>query len=149
MLRLNRITDYAIVVLAQMAREPDRLVTAPYLAQDSGVPLPTVAKVLKDLAREGVLASERGAHGGYRLARAPGDISVLEIVRALEGPVSLTACVDGTEGNCDVELLCPMRGNWDRVNHAIRAALESVSLAEMAVPAKTFELAPPRAHTAA
>lgn len=149
MLRLNRITDYAIVVLAQMAREPDRLVTAPVLAQDSGVPLPTVAKVLKDLAREGVLASERGAHGGYRLARAPGDISVLQIVRALEGPVSLTACVDGTEGNCDVELLCPMRGNWDRVNHAIRAALESVSLAEMAVPAKTFDLAPVRAQTAA
>jgi len=149
MLRLNRITDYAIVVLAQMAREPDRLVTAPVLAQDSGVPLPTVAKVLKDLVREGVLVSERGAHGGYRLARAPGDISVLEIVRALEGPVSLTACVDGTEGNCDVESLCPMRGNWDRVNHAIRAALESVSLAEMAVPAKTFDLAPVRAQTAA
>ena len=149
MLRLNRITDYAIVVLAQMAREPDRLVTAPHLAQDSGVPLPTVAKVLKDLAREGVLASERGAHGGYRLARAPGEISVLQIVRALEGPVSLTACVDGTEGNCDVESLCPMRGNWDRVNHAIRAALESVSLAEMAVPAKSFDLAPVRAHTAA
>ena len=149
MLRLNRITDYAIVVLAQMAREPDRLVTAPVLAQDSGVPLPTVAKVLKDLAREGVLASERGAHGGYRLARAPGDISVLQIVRALEGPVSLTACVDGTEGNCDVESLCPMRGNWDSVNQAIRGAPESVSRAEMAVPAKTFDLAPARAQTAA
>lgn len=149
MLRLNRITDYAIVVLAQMAREPDRLVTAPHLAQDSAVPLPTVSKVLKDLAREGVLVSERGAHGGYRLARAPGEITVLEIIRALEGPVSLTACVDGTEGNCDVESLCPMRGNWDRVNRAIRTALESVSLAEMAVPAKHFDLAPVRAHTAA
>ena len=148
MLRLNRITDYAIVVLAQMAREPARLVTAPYLSQDSGVPLPTVAKVLKDLAREGVLVSERGAHGGYRLSRPPGEITVLEIIRALEGPVSLTACVDGTEGNCDVESLCPMRGNWDRVNSAIRTALEKVSLAEMAVPAKIFDPAPMRAHTA-
>jgi len=144
MLRLNRITDYAIVVLAQMAREPERLVTAPQLAHDSAVPTPTVAKVLKDLAREGVLASERGAHGGYRLARAPAEITVLEIIRALEGPVSLTACVDGTEGLCDVESLCPMRGNWDRVNSAIRAALANVSLADMAVSALRFD-APPRA----
>ncbi|MGH7003853.1 MAG: SUF system Fe-S cluster assembly regulator [Alphaproteobacteria bacterium] len=149
MLRLNRITDYAIVVLAQMAREPQRLVTAPHLAHDSGVPLPTVAKVMKDLAREGLLVSERGAHGGYRLARAPGEITVLEIIRALEGPVSLAACVDGTEGNCDVEALCPMRGNWDRVNRAIRGALESVSLAEMAVPPKHFDFSPSRAQSAA
>ena len=149
MLRLNRITDYAIVLLAQMAREPGRLVTAPQLAHESAVPLPTVAKVLKELARENVLVSERGAHGGYRLARAPGAITVLEIIRALEGPVSLTDCVDGTEGNCDVESLCPMRGNWDRVNRAIRAALDGVSLADMAVPAARFDLAPARAHTAA
>ena len=145
MLKLNRITDYAVVVLAQMAREPDRLVTAPQLAHESAVPLPTVAKVLKDLAREGVLASERGVHGGYRLARAPGEVTVLEIIRALEGPVSLTACVDGGAGNCDVESLCPMRGNWDRVNSAIRAALAGVSLADMAVPAKYFDLPRPRA----
>jgi FeS assembly SUF system regulator len=142
MLKLNRITDYAIIVLARMAREPERLVTAPQLAQDSAVPLPTVAKVLKDLAREGVLRSERGVHGGYKLARAPAAITVLEIIRALEGPVSLTACVDGTEGSCDVETLCPMRGNWDRVNRAIRAALESVSLAEMAMPPPRFDPMP-------
>ena len=144
MLKLNRITDYAVVVLAQMAREPGRLVTAPRLAQDSTVPMPTVAKVLKDLAREGVLVSERGAHGGYRLAKPPGEVTVLQIIRALEGPVSLTACVDGTEGNCDVEALCPMRGNWDRVNRAIRTALESVSLAEMAISPMRFDLPPSR-----
>lgn len=150
MLKLNRITDYAVVVLAQMAREPNRLVTGPQLAQDSAMPMPTVAKVLKDLTREGVLVSERGAHGGYRLARPPSEITVLQIIRALEGPVSLTACVDGTEGNCDVESLCPMRGNWDRVNGAIRTALESVSLADMAVPSLKFDLAPARVpHPAA
>lgn len=144
MLKLNRITDYAIIVLAQMAREPNRLVTAPQLAQDSAVPLPTVAKVLKDLAREAVLVSERGVHGGYRLARPPAEISVLQIIRALEGPVALTACVDGSPGSCDVESLCPMRGNWDRVNGAIRAALESVTLADMAMPASRFEAMPHR-----
>lgn len=149
MLRLNRITDYAFVVLSQMAREPVRLVTAPQLAHDSAVPLPTVSKILKDLARDGVLVSERGVHGGYRLARSPADISVLQIIRALEGPVSLTACVDGSEGQCDVESLCPIRGNWDRVNSAIRAALDGVSLADMAVPAVRFDALRPAVHPAA
>ena len=134
MLRLNRITDYAVVVLAQMVREPDRQVTAPQLSEESSVPAPTVAKVLKALAKEGVLASQRGVHGGYRLARPAGDISMLEVIRALEGPVSLTACVDGAEGDCDVELLCPVRGNWDRVNTAIRSALAGVTLEDMAIP---------------
>ncbi len=135
MLRLNRITDYAVVVLTQMVREPDKQVTAPQLSEESSVPAPTVAKVLKALAKEGVLASQRGVHGGYRLARPAGDISMLEVIRALEGPVSLTACVDGAEGDCDVEQLCPVRGNWDRVNTAIRGALSEVTLEDMAIPA--------------
>lgn len=138
MLRLNRITDYAVVVLTQMAREPDKLVTAPQLAQDSNVPLPTVAKLLKELTRGGVLASHRGVNGGYTLARAPDRLSMLAVIDALEGPVSLTACVDGAEGDCDVERLCPVRGNWDRVNGAIHQALQSVSLADMAAPTAMF-----------
>ncbi len=135
MLRLNRITDYAVVVLTRMVRDPDEQVTAPQLSEESNVPAPTVAKVLKALAKEGVLASQRGVNGGYRLARPAGDISMLEVIRALEGPVSLTACVDGAEGDCDVEQLCPVRGNWDRVNTAIRGALAEVSLEDMAIPA--------------
>lgn len=134
MLRLNRITDYAVVVLTQMANEPEKRVTAPQLSEESNVPAPTVAKVLKALAKEGVLASQRGVNGGYRLARPAGDISMLEVIRALEGPISLTACVDGAEGDCNVELLCPVRGNWDRVNTAIRSALADVSLEDMAIP---------------
>jgi len=134
MLRLNRITDYAVVVLTQMVREPDKQVTAPQLSDESSVPAPTVAKVLKALAKEGVLASQRGVRGGYRLARPADRISMLEVIRALEGPVSLTACVDGAEGDCDVELLCPVRGNWDRVNTAIRSALADVTLEDMAIP---------------
>jgi FeS assembly SUF system regulator len=151
MLRLNRITDYAVVILSQMARQPGVQVTATQLALDSAVPPPTVAKLLKDLAKEGVLESHRGVHGGYTLARPPERITVLEIVRALEGPVSLTDCVDGTEGECGVERLCPMRGNWDRVNRAIRAALEGVTLADMALPPPGFaaRFAPAAAKAAA
>ena len=142
MIKLNRITDYAVVVLAQMAREPDRLVTAPQLSQDSAVPLPTVSKLLKALARARVLCSHRGVNGGYTLARAPGDISVLEIVGALEGPVALTSCVEDAEDDCSVESLCPMRGNWNKVNSAIRGALSSVSLADMALPSMNFDPLP-------
>ncbi len=148
MLKLNRITDYAVVALSMMARAPDKLVTAVQLARDTAVPLPTVAKVLKELAHGGVLVSQRGAAGGYALARAPEAISVLEIIRALEGPVSLTACVEGSESNCDVESLCPMRGNWDRVNTVIRSALASLTLKDMAIPAPRFALRAPAAPAA-
>lgn len=145
MIRLNKLTDYAVVVLAQLSQDAKRTVTAPQLAQSSGVPVPTVAKLLKSLARAGIIASRRGAAGGYALARDAHAISVADIIRALEGPIALTACVDGESGGCDVETLCPMRGNWDKVNQAIRRALEEVSLADMAAA----PLAWPRVHAPA
>jgi FeS assembly SUF system regulator len=111
------------------------------LAQESRVPQPTVAKLLKQLAQAGIVVSQRGPAGGYALARAAEAITVADVIAALEGPISLTACVDGAEGHCEVERLCPMRGNWDRVNRAIRAALESVTLADM-TPTPMFDLAP-------
>jgi len=134
MIRLSKLTDYAVVVMAQMARDGAAVQTAPQLAERTGVPAPTVAKLLKALAPAGLMQSHRGAAGGYRLARAPEDISVAEIITALDGPISITACVDGAEGHCGMETLCPMRGNWDRVNRAVRRALEEVSLADMMAP---------------
>lgn len=145
MIRLNRMTDYAVVVLGRMGREG--VVSVAQLAQDSRVPQPTVAKLLKQLAQAGLVVSQRGPAGGYALARAPHAITVADVIAALEGPISLTACVDGAEGHCEVERLCPMRGNWDRVNRAIRDALESVSLADMA-PASPFEIPPGPAASA-
>ncbi len=132
MIRLNRLTDYAIVVLSQMAQDRETVRTATQVSRGTGVPLPTVAKLLKTLARSGILASHRGANGGYTLGYAPEDISVAQIVGALEGPIALTACVDGSDDNCGVESLCPMRGNWNKVNAAIRQALGDISLADMA-----------------
>jgi len=82
------------------------------------------------------MESHRGAAGGYSLTRAAEGISIAEIISAVDGPIALTACVDGAEGHCDVESLCPMRGNWDKVNRAVRRALEEVTLADMStVPA--------------
>ncbi len=148
MIRLNRMTDYAVVVLAQMACRPEDTVTAPQLAKATSMPLPTVSKMLKALARHDILRSLRGASGGYRLNGAPEDISVARIIAALEGPIALTACVDGAEGDCGVERLCPMRGNWDRVNEAIRGALEAVSLAEMSAEMMPFALGGPDGEAA-
>ncbi|MGF1592117.1 MAG: SUF system Fe-S cluster assembly regulator [Kiloniellaceae bacterium] len=135
MFRLNRLTDYAVVVMSQMALRGGETRSAQQISEDTGVPLPTVAKLLNLLGRAKLVASQRGASGGYTLSAEPEDITVAQIIQALEGPIALTACVDGATECCGSEAFCPMRGNWNRVNDAIRDALTSVSLAEMmAVP---------------
>ena len=131
MFKLSRLTDYGVVVLGKMAQMRGEMATAPDLAETTTLPQPTVAKILKLLAREGVLTSHRGTNGGYALERDPLEITIAEVIAALDGPVALTACVDGVEGQCGVESLCPMRGRWDKLNSAVRGALESVTLAEI------------------
>ncbi len=138
MLKLNRMTDYAIVVLGQMSRDPGVVRTASALSQATLIPTPTVAKILKTLASSGLVTSHRGAAGGYSLDRGPEAVSVVEIIQALEGPIALTACVDGAVDPCEVVSACPMSGNWNRVNEAIRGALEGVSLADMLDPTDMF-----------
>ena len=144
MLKLNRMTDYAVVVLGQMARQPGLVQTASHIAEGTAIPLPTASKLLKQMAGAALITSHRGSNGGYSLDRAAGDVRVAEIVEALDGPIALTACVDGAEDHCDVESLCPMRGNWNRVNNAIREALENVSLAELIDPTDMFPLVDPK-----
>ena len=143
MFKLNRLTDYAVVVMSQMSRNPEELWTAPHIAQETGVPLPTVAKLLNALAHGEIITSHRGAAGGYTLNRPAQAITVAEIIQALEGPIALTACVDGATGGCEVESFCPMRGNWDKVNRAIHGALSQVTLADMALGADSFMPAAP------
>ncbi|MDZ5646185.1 SUF system Fe-S cluster assembly regulator [Nitrospirillum sp. BR 11828] len=134
MIRLSKLTDYAVVVMTAMMQGDGGPHTAVSLAERTGLPAPTVSKILKLLARDGLMASHRGAAGGYRLARAPDAINVAQIIAAIDGPIALTDCVEGAPGACGVESLCPRRGNWDRVNRAVRGALEGVSLADMARP---------------
>ena len=134
MIRLSKLTDYAVVMLSHMAAREGEVYTACRLADRTALPEPTVAKILKQLARAGILGSQRGSNGGYGLARPATEITVAEIIVALDGPIALAACVDGSDDHCGVERLCSMRGNWNRVNRAIRDALEDVTLADMAVP---------------
>ncbi len=134
MIRLSKLTDYAVVMLSHMAAREGEVYTTCRLAERTAVPEPTAAKILKLLTRAGVLVSQRGTNGGYELARPANRITVAEIIVALDGPIALAACVDGSDDHCGHEGLCSMRGNWNRVNRAIRGALEEITLAEMAQP---------------
>jgi FeS assembly SUF system regulator len=135
MIKLSRLTDYAIVLLTQMALEGKGVHAATTLAEKTFLPLPTVSKVLKQLTKAGILQAQRGAAGGYMLGAEPSAISMTALIEALDGPIAITDCA-GTgedENVCSVQGTCPVRGNWDKVNEAIRSALEAVTLADMTV----------------
>jgi FeS assembly SUF system regulator len=131
MLRISRLTDYATVVLATLAQEPERVQTATALAEHTRIALPTVSKLLKQLQRANLVTSTRGLHGGYQLARPAAQISAADILDALEGPVALTDCAAG-EGHCDIEGNCRVGRVWQRLNLAIRRSLQEVTLAQLA-----------------
>ena len=130
MLRISKLTDYGTVVLAQLAHDPDALCSATDVAAATGIGLPTVSKLLKSLARAGLVVSRRGVNGGYQLSREPREISAANVIDALEGPVSITEC-SATDSNCDYEHVCNVGGAWQRINFAIRKALDEVSLADL------------------
>lgn len=133
MLRVSRLTDYATVVLAQMAQAPETVHTAADLAGHTRLARPTVSKLLKQFVRAGLLTSYRGAHGGYLLARPPERISAAEIIDMIEGPMAMTEC-SLEDSHCELEGVCGVGHHWQRINRAIRDALEEISLADLASP---------------
>jgi len=139
MLRMSKLTDYGTVVMTYLARNQSHLCTAPEIAGSVFLGVPTVSKILKALAKEGLVVSYRGVKGGYSLARPAEQISVARIIDALEGPISFTECSE-VSGACVQESVCSIRGNWQRINQVIREALERVSLAELARPASARPL---------
>ena len=134
MLRVTKLTEYATLVLTVLATRPERVLSAPELAEQAGLEAPTVAKVLKPLAQAGLVEGFRGAQGGYRLTRDAGAISLIEIVEAMEGPLGMTEC-SVHAGQCGIEDSCGMRANWRRINDVVADALRGVSLAQMLGPA--------------
>jgi FeS assembly SUF system regulator len=135
MIKLGKLTDYAIAVMGQLSKDEAGSSSAHMLAEKTGLPEPTVAKVLKLLASENLVVSTRGAAGGYKLSKPADQISIAEIITALDGPIEIVACVDGGSSDCKVSGSCPVKGNWDRVNDAIKGALNAVKLTEMVTPA--------------
>lgn len=136
MLRISRIADYGVVLATRLAMLlPEDMRSVPELARETGVPQPTVSKILKQLGRAGILESTRGARGGYRLARRPEHVTVADVIAALEGPIGMTECGHGDHhGDCELSSRCGVRGNWQRINEAIAEALAAITLAEMAEP---------------
>lgn len=130
MLRISRLTDYGTVVLARLADQPSGFASAAELAQATGLGLPTVSKLLKQLAKSGLVDSARGSHGGYRLARDADLISAADVIDALEGPVSITDC-SAHDRHCELEATCSVGGAWQRINRAIRQSLDEISLGDL------------------
>ena len=130
MLRISKLTDYGTVVLVQLAANAGRVCSATDVASATEIALPTVSKLLKSLARAGLVNSTRGASGGYKLARDPADISAADVIDALEGPVSITEC-SSSDSQCNFEHVCNVGGAWQRINVAIRHALDGVSLVDL------------------
>jgi FeS assembly SUF system regulator len=136
MLRMTKQTDYGFVLLSRLAAAPTAVLAAPELAEETRLPLPMVSKILKLLARHGLLASHRGVKGGYSLARPAAGITAAEILRALEGPVALTVCIEGSPGECDREPYCEVRRHWQAINEAVDGALGRITLDDLARPAE-------------
>lgn len=143
-MRLSNLADYAVITMCQAALhcgsgslvDPDHKkrgrVSAAELASETGLPVPTVQKLVSKLSAAGLLRSVRGAHGGLQLGRPAAAITVADIVEAIEGPIALTACVDHTP--CDFEVGCTMKPHWPIINSVLRAALAGVTLAQLRHP---------------
>ena len=140
-MRLTHLADYAVVMMTAAARRGDDVrVSAAELAGDTGVPLPTAQKLMGQLASAGLLSSVRGAGGGFALARPVTEISLADIVEAVEGPIRLTTCVDAERHDCALHGCCQVRPHMGVVNDAVRGALASVSLASLITPTGLPEL---------
>lgn len=133
MLRVTKLTDYATVVLTVLAARPGAILSATDLADHSGLEPPTVSKVLKPLAQAGLVEGLRGVHGGYRLSRDAVDISLIEIVEAMEGPLAMTEC-SSADSHCGIAHQCGARANWRLINDVVADALRGVTLAQMVRP---------------
>lgn len=134
MIRLARLTDYGILLLTHFARDPGRPSrSARELSVQARLPLPTASKILKTLAHHGLLETHRGVKGGFSLARKPEEITVAEIVTALEGPIGVTQCSSHT-GDCVLERSCIVKSNWQKINQVVLEALRGITLAEMSRP---------------
>lgn len=141
MIRVSRLADYASVVMACLARHPGEVLSAAQVGEETNLELPTVSKLLKQLARADLVESFRGAAGGYRLAKPAQDISLAEIVEALDGPIGLTECSIGHNG-CERQSYCSVARDWQGIGAAIDNALRGVSLDDM------LRRRPARAHGA-
>ena len=135
MLRLSKLTDYAVVIMAYLAQHPGLAINAKSIAEQTGISLPTTSKLLKRLSHEGLLQANRGIKGGYQLAYPATAITLAMLIQTLEGPIALTECSHNTRA-CSLEKQCTIRDNWRRINTFIQTTLMRISLADLSQPLK-------------
>ncbi|MGH6786395.1 MAG: SUF system Fe-S cluster assembly regulator [Novosphingobium sp.] len=132
-MRLSSMADYAVVTMSAAARHCGMVrVSAAQLAAETGLPAPTVQKLVSKLTAAGLLRSARGVGGGLKLARPAAAITLADIVEAVEGPIALTACVEAGKHDCGMETCCQVKPHWPLVNEAMRGALAGVPLTRLA-----------------
>ena len=131
MIKISKMSDYAVLILIAMAEKIDGLMSVAAISERTGLSEPTVSKVLKMLGKSNIVKSSLGANGGYSIVSPLKEISAADVITAVEGSVSITSCVGGVQPDCPVADSCNMRGRWDKVNNAIRATLEGVILSDM------------------
>ncbi len=139
MLRISKLTDYAMLIMSYMAREPDQVISATTLAERLHLTPPTVSKILKMLAEKALVTSMRGAEGGYRLARPITAISLIDIITAMEGEIAMTECCTHT-ALCALESMCLMRENWMKINTLIHSILNRYNLSDLMRPLAPIEV---------
>ena len=140
MLRISKMADYGTIVLTTMAKAPERTQSVAEIVSVTGLPAPSVSKLLKRFIREGLVLSLRGVKGGYKLCRSPAEISTAQILQAIDGPIGVTEC-SAHPGSCHHEAGCQVRANWQMVNRTMLEALERITLKQMIQPlAETVDL---------
>lgn len=133
MLKIGKLTDYALLILSEMAKTPDAVLSATIIAERVRLPLPTVSKVLKMLAERALVSSVRGAEGGYHLVKSAEEISIADVVSAMEGGLAITECCESRD-LCAVDASCGLSKNWQKINKMVYGLLANVSILDMQKP---------------
>ena len=147
MLKLNKMTDYAIVCLGILSKKPNTFVTAHEISQESGISLTAIQKILKLLAKKSnVLSTLQGSLGGYKLVVSPSSISITSVIEMIDGPIKLTSCVEGADQKCECSNICLLEGNWNKVNKIIVETLSNISVADLLAPDKLINFEKNKNH---
>ncbi len=134
MLKLSRLADYSVQILSCLSLQHEGLLTAKEVSAKAQIPLPTVSKLLKLLVKNDLLLSVQGVRGGYRLAKPAEDLNIIDVVQAVDGPISLMNCSGKDHHACAPDTICPTKANYQRINDAVTLALSSVKISDIAGP---------------
>lgn len=130
MIKVSKLTDYATVIMSYLARDSKMIASAAHISKAVDISMPTVSKILKILAEAELVTSFRGAEGGYQLARSVDQITIADIIAALEGNIAMTECCE-KNNLCNITVSCAIKSNWKKINNIIYGVLQQITLYDM------------------